>query len=51
MVRGGDVFFMLKVKCPVIAGDIGSAVGALVLRGKGHSVAVGFWPPNMGEKA
>jgi uncharacterized protein with ATP-grasp and redox domains len=27
-----DIFFMLKVKCPVIAKDIGCPVGALVLR-------------------
>jgi uncharacterized protein with ATP-grasp and redox domains len=27
-----DVFFMLKVKCPVIARDIGCEVGSLVLR-------------------
>ncbi len=29
-----DVFFMLKVKCPVIARDIGCAVGEMVLRRK-----------------
>lgn len=34
-----DIFFILKAKCPVIAGDIGCAVGSLVLRRSGHAEA------------
>ncbi len=36
-----DIWFMLKVKCPVIARDIGCAVGTSVLRRKGRSAAIG----------
>ena len=36
-----DVFFMLKVKCPVIAGDIGCEVGELVLRRREPSAPAG----------
>jgi len=35
-----DIFFMLKVKCPVIAGDIGCEVGAMVFRRSARSVPV-----------
>ena len=33
-----DIYFLLKVKCPVIARDIGSKVGSLVLRRSGHAL-------------
>jgi len=33
------VFFLLKVKCPVIARDIGSEVGSLVLHSPNHAMA------------
>jgi len=32
-----DIFFALKAKCPVIAGDIGCEVGSLVLQGSNPS--------------
>jgi len=37
---GREIFFMLKIKCPVIAGDIGYQVGALVLRRRRPLAAV-----------
>jgi damage-control phosphatase, subfamily I len=35
-----DIFFLLKVKCPVIAGDIGCEVGAMVLQRSAVSTSV-----------
>ena len=34
-----DIFFVLKVKCPVIAEDLGCQVGSLVLRRSGYTEA------------
>jgi len=35
-----DIFFILKAKCPVIARDLGCAVGDLILRRSGHKTGV-----------
>ena len=37
-----DIFFVLKAKCPVIAGDLGCHVGSLVLRRSTHARTTPF---------